>query len=156
MDDSDLVIGNFVYRRDERKIQKRKDLIWLHGKIYKRDFLDKNKIKFNNSRANEDNGFNRLILFMKPKYKFLDEYVYVYNENSNSITRKNNRLYKLNGIEGFCYNMTWAVEQAILRGIPKDNFKIFYLDVLAALYMYYLNFEKEYDVNKIIKWGKKI
>ena len=56
-EDADILISNFIYRRDEKELIKEKNLIWLHGKMYKRKFLIDNSIRFNNSRANEDNGF---------------------------------------------------------------------------------------------------
>lgn len=153
---ADLLISNFLYQRDDFKLIKKRDFVWLHGKMYKRKFLIDNNIRFNNSRANEDNGFNRLILLLEPNCIFLDEIVYVYSENPNSITRSNNRAYKFTGIEGFCYNMNWAMDEALLRGQSENKIALLALDVLSALYIYYLGLEKEYDVSKILEWGKNI
>ena len=152
----DLVICNFIYERDNKRLIKEKDLTWLHGKIYRRQFLIDNEIKFNNSRANEDNGFNRLFLLLRPKVTFLDEIVYVYKENPNSLTRKNNRLYRFEGIEGFCYNMNWAMNQSLKRGVNKYLIGRLSLDVLTTLYYYYFDLKDEYDVNKIIIWAEDI
>lgn len=154
--DADILIGNFLYRRGGKELIKKKDLVWLHGKIYKRQFLIDNKIKFNNTRANEDNGFNRLSLLLNPKVFFLDEVVYIYNENPDSITRRNNREYRFYGLDGFTYNMNWAMDEALLRDVSKDKIAALSLDVLTALYVYYLGLEKEYDVSKILEWGKDI
>lgn len=153
---SDLVICNFIYERDNKVLVKRDDFTWLHGKIYKRKFLTDNNIRFNNSRANEDNGFNRLILLLKPKFSFLNEIVYVYKENPNSITRKNNRLYKFEGIEGFCYNMNWAIEESLKRGASTRIIGRLSLDILTTLYVYYFDLKDEYDVSKILNWAKDI
>ena len=76
--DCDLLIANFIIKRDLVDKKMFKDLTWLHGKMYKRKFLEKNNIKFNKSRANEDNGFNRLIIFMKPNIIFLDDCLCIY------------------------------------------------------------------------------
>ena len=152
----DLVIGNFLYERDNKVVVKKHNLVWLHGKIYKREFLDKYKIRFNETRANEDNGFNRLIILMDPKATYLDEIVYVYKENPSSITRCNNRLYKISGLEGYCYNMNWAMDEALKRGI--DDKLVFSLaqNVLGSLYFYYLDLEDKFDVSKILVWSKTI
>ena len=155
-EDADILISNFIYRRDEKELIKKKNLIWLHGKMYKREFLNNNSIRFNNSRANEDNGFNRLILLLNPKYAFLDKVVYIYNENPDSITRKDKRAYRFTGLEGFCYNMNWAMDEALSRGTSENKIALLSLDILAALYIYYLGLEKEYDVSKILEWGKEI
>ena len=37
------------------------DMVWMFGKMYRRSFIDKYKIRFHEtSRANEDNGFNTI------------------------------------------------------------------------------------------------
>lgn len=155
-EDADLVIGNFLYERDNKIIVKSRNYVWLHGKIYKREFLTKNNIRFNESRANEDNGFNRLILLLRPKVTYLDEIVYVYQENPNSITRSNNRLYKLNGLEGYCYNMNWAMDEALKRKVNEKTIFILAQNILGTLYFYYLDLEEKYDANKILIWSKHI
>lgn len=152
----DLLIGNFIMKTDLIDKKMCKDLIWLHGKMYKRSFLEKYNIKFNNTRENEDNGFNRLILFMNPKIVYLDEFVYVYNNNINSITRKNNNLYDFIGIQGFCYNMVWAINEAMSRGKKKEGFGLFSLDIMLTLYVYYFKFKNKCDVRKIFVWGEEI
>lgn len=154
--EADLLIGNFIYRRDKKEIIKKNNLVWLHGKMYKRQFLEKYSIRFNNSRANEDNGFNRLILLLNPKIVFLDKEVYIYNENPNSITRKDNRAYRFYGIEGFCFNMNWAMDEAIIRDVSKNIIAVLATDVLATLYIYYIGLQEEYDVSKILEWSKEI
>lgn len=149
---SDLVISNFIYERDNEVTIKKENPVWLHGKIYRREFLEKNNILFNTTRANEDNGFNRLILLLKPKIQYLNKITYVYSENKDSITRKNNRLYKFEGLEGFTYNMNWAMKEAMKRGCNKQSIGIFSQSVLVTMYYYYLDYHKDYDGEKIIKW----
>lgn len=153
---SDIVISNFIFQRDNKELVKKKDPVWLHGKIYRRSFLEKNNIKFNNTRANEDNSFNRLILCLGAKYYLLDEITYVYKENSESITRKNNREYKFTGLEGYTYNMNWVLDELLKRGLDLKSFKILILGVLVSLYMYYLDLDGSYDVGKIIEWSKNL
>lgn len=66
--------------RDNAKTVKEKNLIWLHGKVYRREFLENNDIHFNNSSANEDNGFNRLVLLNNPVIAYIDRLTYVYSD----------------------------------------------------------------------------
>ena len=152
---ADLIIGNFIYERDNKVLVRQRNLTWLHGKIYRRKFFVDNGIRFNETRANEDNGFNRLVLLLEPVFYFLDEIVYVYKENPNSITRKDDRLYRFYGLEGFCYNMNWAMDEASKRGKSKVN-GILSLDILVALYLYYLDLQYDYDVSKILVWARDI
>ena len=151
---NDVIISNFIYERDNEITIKKKNNVWLHGKIYSRQFLENNKIRFNNTRANEDNGFNRLIILHEPKTQFLDEVTYVYHENPDSITRKENRLYKFTGLEMYSYNIEWAIKEALKK---KINYKGCVLSALGALvsnYYYYLELYDEYDVSKILEWNK--
>ena len=152
----DVVIGNFIYERDNKKIVQKKDFIWLHGKIYRRKFLEDNNIYFNNTRSNEDQGFNRLISFLNPKVSYINKIVYIYKENSNSITRKNTRLYDFEGLEWLCYNINWAIEEAEKRGFKSYLTSYEPLYLLATLYFYYIDLQYEYDVSKILLWTKEL
>jgi glycosyltransferase involved in cell wall biosynthesis len=149
---SDLVITDFLYERDNEKVIKSYNTVWLHGKIYKREFLEKNKITFNDTRANEDNGFNRLILLSEPNIYYLPRTTYVYYENENSITRKNNRAYRLDGLEGYTYNLNWAMEQALKRNLDRKKIALTALEVLVYMYHYYM----ELNNIKVINWSKEI
>lgn len=154
--DADLVISNFIYERDNEIKVMKKNNVWLHGKIFKRKFIIDNDIHFNNTRANEDNGFIRLCLFHHPKLEYLDEITYIYSENTNSITRNNNRAYKFTGLEWFAYNMQWAMDIACKKGLDQKQICLCSLGVLVAMYYYYLDLYEEYDVTKILVWSKKI
>lgn len=151
-EDADLLISNFIYERDNKKIVKSKNHVWLHGKVYKNKFLKDNKITFNDARANEDNGFNRLILLSNAKVIYLDQVTYVYQENSSSITRRDNRLYKYTSLEWFCYNMKWAMDNSN----NEEGKRYLALSVLVAMYLYYLDLSEEYDVNNLLKWSADI
>ena len=69
------------------------DMVWMFGKIYRRSFVDKYKIRFHEtSRANEDNGFNticRLCSSDQEQINFIPAHVYYWHESPNSITRAN-------------------------------------------------------------------
>ena len=150
----DLCISNFIYERDNIRTVKKNDSIWLHGKMYKREFLKKHNINFNNTKANEDNGFNRLVLLMEPRKKVIDKITYVYKDNNKSITRNNNREYKILGLEGFIYNMVWALEEALKRG-KKDTFVPYFSNnVLVSMYYDYLYYIDDLNSNLILKYSK--
>lgn len=153
---ADLVISNFIYERDNLRILKEHNPVWLHGKIYRRSFLDKHNIRFNNSRANEDNGFNNLIFLLNPIVVYLNKTTYVYHENSSSITRKDNRLYKFTGLEWYAYNINWAIEEGKKRSVDSTNLAIKAISGLSVMYHYYLDLYNEYDVAKIIEWSKNL
>ncbi len=152
--ESDLLISNFRYERDNEVIIKKLNTIWLHGNVYKRKFLVDNDIRFNDTRANEDNGFNKLVLLNLPKIDTLDEITYVYCENANSITRKNNREYKFSGLKYFSYNYNYAMNKMIEKNKNLDLVATTALMCLLAMYFYYLEFYNQYDVDKILLWSQ--
>ena len=86
------------------------DTIWMFGKMYKREFLDMHNIKMNDTRANEDNGFNMLCKLMcdqNHQIKFIPDVVYYWHTNENSITRINNCQYSYDqSFVGYTENMS--------------------------------------------------
>ena len=133
----DVVVSNFIIERDNKRKIKTKDNVWLHGKVYKREFIEKNKVSFNSTRKNEDSGFNRLLFLLDDKIEYLDTVTYVYQDNQNSITRKDNRRYKLEGLEGLAENMEWAYYEAKKRNVNDNMLKIHLLSTLTSSYYYY-------------------
>ena len=149
----DLVISSFIYERDGEVKEKTKDTIWLHGKIYRRSFLEKHNIRFNNTSANEDNGFNSLLLMLKPATIISNDLTYIYKENPNSITRRGNREYRLSGLEGLAYNLNWAIEEAEKRKAPIDDVAWKSLDALLVMYLNYNILFKNRKVDNILRWS---
>lgn len=152
----DMLVSKFLTEKEDGSLEEEHSLVWLHGKIYKRKFLDDNKIKFNNSYANEDNGFNTLIYLLDSNIGWYDEITYIWCKNENSITRKNNREYNYIGKYGYIYNMTWAFENAIKRGINNNKIKEKILCVILSIYLYYLEFMSIEGVEEMLEKSKKL
>ncbi len=123
----------------------------LHGKVYKRDFLDQYGIRFNKncSYYNEDVGFNWICRII---VDFLSEtnpniiYYYENNESAvnwtyeeNSISRKNNHEFYFNQSSyAFAVNMEYTINIVKQAGIPdRYMLKAIYCG-MAFLYMSYL------------------
>lgn len=142
-----IAIGGFIEEHNETQprpiyIPHQNDTVWMFGKMYKREFLDRYNIKMNNTRANEDNGFNMLCKLMTNEWqqiKFINDIVYFWHSNENSITRKNNNEYSYNqSFCGYSENMIWAFKEAEKRN--PFNGKILYekLATLMNLYEYFI------------------
>lgn len=72
-------------------LQGRQANTWLHGKIYRTQYLKDNNISFfKGIRYNEDVSFNLLALHLSKKVYFLDEETYIWRDYKNSITRSDN------------------------------------------------------------------
>lgn len=154
---ADVVISNFYeILADGSKIEHEEDTIWVHGKIYRRDFLKDNNIKFNDTRANEDNGFNQLVLLHDSNIEYIDDFTYLWDYNENSITRINDHEYQFGGIEGYIYNITWALNIAIKNNCDYNKIAEQVFSNLLAVYYYYIQFFNEENVDILIKKSKRL
>lgn len=123
------------------------DLVWMFGKMYRRSFIDKNKIRFHeSSRANEDNGFNRLFQLCTNEYEqinFIAAHVYYWHENPNSITRVNDCQYSYGGSDrdsfyGYVENMIYAVKEAKKRNPYNGFITMWAVSCMLHIYEYYI------------------
>ena len=115
-EDYDYVVGITIDEKQNTQIMNESD---LHGKIYKREFLLKNNIKFNNTRVHEDNYFNNLVLLCEPKQKEILEKIYIYVDNKDSITNINKEK-EFENLEIYISNIKEIIEEATTRNIEKD------------------------------------
>lgn len=120
------------------------DMVWMFGKIYRRAFIEKYNIRFNETRANEDTGFNTLIRLLCSNNEaeivhWIAENVYYWHEKVDSITRINDCQYSFD--QSFCGwtdNMIYAIESA--KKIQPFNGYIdqWTLECMIQLYGYYI------------------
>ena len=138
-------VGTFVELHEGLQlVPHQNDMVWMFGKLYKRDFIDRYKIRFNETRANEDTGFNtivRLLCSNNPNeiVHWIGETVYYWHEKKDSITRINNGQYSYD--QSFCGwtdNMIYAIETA--KRIQPFNGAIdqWTLECMMQLYGYYV------------------
>lgn len=151
----DVVVGSFnEILKDGRIIKHDKDTIWLHGKIYRRSFLDKNIIRFTNTYSNEDTGFNKLVMLCTNMY-YIDDITYIWKYNSKSIT--NSSEFDFSGIDGFVYNICWAISEGEKRKCNPIKMGIIVYETMLEVYYRYVYYKnKRKDVDDIIKWSKEL
>ena len=147
-DDCDVVSGVFLEELDDSYYRHVNDTIFMHGKIYRRQFLVENGIRFNDTYSNEDNGFNSLIILHDGKIKFIDNDIYVWRNNKESITRRNNYEYYIKGIKWYIYNIEWAISLAIDKSCSYDRISEVNFGCLFTVYYYYLLHEND----DFVKW----
>lgn len=138
-------MGTFIEEHLEinQMVPHQGDTIWMFGKMYRRDFLDKYNIRMNDTRANEDNGFNMLVKFLccneMEQIKFIGDPVYFWHSNPNSITRINDCQYSYDqSFVGYTENMIWAIKEGEKRN--PFNGAILYekVAIMFNLYEYYI------------------
>ena len=136
------IVGSFAEQHlGLNFINHQSDLVWMFGKLYTRNFIEKYKIRFNETRANEDNGFNtiiRLVSSETEKIMFLPDIVYYWHHKEDSITRINNAEYSYNGsFPGYTDNMIYAIKHA-KRVKPFNSYiDMWAIQVMAQLFIYY-------------------
>lgn len=142
------------------------DMIWMFGKLYRRNFIEKYKIRFNETKANEDNGFNtwiRLVSSQEEKIMFLPDIVYYWHFKKDSITRINNCQYSYDqSFTGYVENMIYAIKNA-KKSKPFNNYiDMWAIQTMAQLYIYYYQTVKrdprfkEQNYNNCKKYYKEI
>ena len=142
------------------------DLVWMFGKLYRRSFIDKHNIHFHeSSRANEDNGFNRLFQLCtndQEQINFIPAHVYYWHENPNSITRANDCQYSYGGSErdsfyGFVENMIFAIKEAKKRNPYNGFITMWSVICLLNVYEYYIECVERSPENaeNNFKWCKR-
>lgn len=124
----------------------------VHGKIYRRKYLEDNSIHFNNNRYHEDNYFNNLVLLSGAKYLELKQCTYFYTYNEKSITNKDSKEFeRLELYLQNIYELTKICEQ---KKYPKELYNRF----IKEKYSYLKNIfkplkSKEKEI--FIKWIKE-
>lgn len=114
----------------------------LHGKLYRRDFINKYNIGFNNSRFHEDNAFNSLVLLHNPIHKQIDNIILFYSYNKKSITRDSEEN-EFNRLEIYIDNMDYVLS------LSKDCKKELIVDYLKTKYNFLLKkYESSNDIRK--------
>ena len=147
-----ICVGIFdeIHNENEEKIltSHENDSVWVFGKMFKRAFIDRYNIRFHpTSRANEDNGFNKLCLLCLSEFErinYISNHVYYWHENLESITRKNDCHYtygssKKDSFYGFVENMIYAIKEGKKRKPGNELIRTYSITFMFLLYQYYID-----------------
>lgn len=137
-----VIVGGFIEELPNLMTNNHvQDLIWMFGKLYSRAFLDKYNIRFNETRANEDNGFNTLIKLLSSEAEqvyFIKETIYYWHYKFDSITRINNGQYSFDqSFVGYVDNMIYAIKAAQKLKPFNPYIKTWAIQVMASIYVYF-------------------
>lgn len=109
--------GTFIQlgEKPEEQLPHQADMVWMFGKLYRRKFIEDYGIKFNDTRANEDTGYNKWIQMLcnneREQIRFIQDIVYYWHYKEDSITRINDGQYGLDQCFcGWTDNMIYAIE----------------------------------------------
>lgn len=120
-----VLSGGFLEELENRKFKRHlNDFVWMHAKVYRRSFIDKHKIRFNETRANEDMGFNMYVRLLAQERQicYYNDFFVLWRFNHKSHTRKDNNAYKYHeGALGVMENKQQVLEA---MGIEKDRHRL--------------------------------
>lgn len=131
-----VYVGYYTYSRGEHNFIDNA-MTWLHGKVYKLQFLRRNNITFPPIRFNEDSGFNFMVYEMTKNIgEFHDgKIIYYWKNNDNSLTIKNTG--KVYSLIHYCDSVTFAAER-VLRKYEINNTRRI-VPTIIQIYRYYVD-----------------
>ena len=134
--DYDVVMGVFIEEQaNKRIIEHGANWIWCHGKCYKRKFLEENNIRFNETRGNEDVGFNSIVQNLTENVLYVPQVMYIWQNQKTSLVRTDSTAYAYgHGWQDFIFNMGWAIHELEKRDAPKEKIQSFLGEVIGRFY----------------------
>jgi glycosyltransferase involved in cell wall biosynthesis len=138
-----------------------RDMVWMHGKMYRRAFLDKYNIRFNETRANEDVGFNtqcQCYANENEQVYLSKDVTYLWQWRDDSTVRADNQSYAFNeSIDGFVVNKIYAFQSVLKTKEIDDAVKYLIIKGQVNLFKKYLTAMLRYPkrLSHVKKWSKK-
>ena len=157
-----MVSCDFLQENKDHSVKLReRDMVWMHGKMYRRAFLDKYNIRFNETRANEDVGFNtqcQCYANEKEQVWLSQDVTYLWQWRDDSTVRTNNESYAFNeSIDGYVQNKIYAFKNVLEYKEIDDAIKYLIVKSQMALFKKYLVAMIKYpkQLSHVKKWSKK-
>lgn len=136
---ADVVGGQFLEELDDGTyVSHQENMVWVFGKMYRRNFLDRHLIRFPDSRANEDKAFNSVIEGLTRNIVHIPQTVYCWHWGAGSITRRDDAVYTFDaGQMGYIRNMEWVITEMQRRDINKEIIRAKAVSELCIMYILY-------------------
>ena len=139
---ADIVSTNFTEEVDVGKfVNHEKDRTWMHGKLYRTEFVQYNDIRFNMARSNEDSAFNTLCYSLCETQCHVDYITYTWMNNPESLTRTRDWLRET--VCEFVGNATYVMEELYKRRLTPTKMAEVFISYFVTIYGYYCQFLAE-------------
>lgn len=122
---------------------------WLHGKMFLREFLYTNNIRFHEKlRVHEDTYFLKLVTAFTKNRRHLNIVSYIWAYSPNSITRKDNAIYGFASMDIFVFAVLEATKKL------KENVDESIIQLVA--YIYFIAQSKEWQKEESKQYLEKM
>jgi len=133
--DNDVIMGQFIEETENGYAVHEDNFTWVHGKMFRRSFLDRHNIRFPDYRNNEDSGFNGVIKGITDRIAYSPIAVYSWNMNKNSTVRSKHEKYKYAyGWRDLVRNVEYVVGELLDRHIDKSRICNYVCGAYAGFY----------------------
>lgn len=145
----------FIEERIDDSIPHGFNRTWLHGKVFKTDFLRDNDIRFHKTlRFNEDGAFCGIAFALSNNVERADKITYVWCNNKNSTVRGQHKDYYAERLYTFCQAREYIFEELKKRN-KKEELIISEKDSLCTLYNMYLELYN-YSPDNLISFNQEV
>lgn len=158
-DFNQIASGTFVQLSDtvRRMLPHQNDMVWMFGKLYRRSFIERYNIAFNETRANEDTGFNTIVRLLcdnpNERIRFIPEITYYWHNKEDSITRINDGQYGLDQCFcGWTDNMIYAINHVKKLRPFSGSVRQWIVNVMLQLYYYWIETEAKKPIFSKQNW----
>lgn len=162
-----IVSCDFLQENKDHSVKLREnDMVWMHGKMYKRAFLEKYDIRFNETRANEDVGVNTQCQCFSNEEEQIylsHDVTYMWQWRDDSTVRTDNSSYMYKeSVAGYVTNKIYAFERVVMHKDVDEPIMYFMTGALVHLFKKYLSAmlkapkQVKYIKNWSIKYYKTI
>jgi glycosyltransferase involved in cell wall biosynthesis len=136
---ADIVSSTFIEEvGPETYITHQNDRTWMHGKLYRTEFLRYHNIRFNDSRSNEDSAFNTMCYALCETQAHVDFGTYLWQNNAASLTRAGDWLGDT--VPVFIGNAEYAVRELEKRRVGARKLDEIAYGYTVSIYGYYIMF----------------
>lgn len=126
----------------------------LHGKMYNRSFLKNNNIRFNSTRTSEDNSFNHICMFKARRVNNTDKVIYVYKDNTSSLTKGLSIEKIYNNLKDFTENVVYFMDN--VGNIKDERIVMYYFNSYSFVYNNYIKYKDEIIAQDILELLRKL
>lgn len=160
-EDADFIVSNFVEETVDDKgnevlVRHDVDMTFMHGKVYKRQFLVDNDLRFDPAMTIHEDGYFNMIVFVtatrKGKQKNIETPFYLWRWNDNSTVRNDKEDFVLKTYESVIQTRIGVCEQLKARGY-EDEFRTSVC--MTVMNCYYDHQKTSYHVAKNAKYLRK-